>query len=255
MDLKIQHFVIFITIVFFVSCKEAVPHLQKIDTKRLVVTDSLDANDSISAFIAPYKKRVNEVLDSALAYAPLAITKTDGVLNTSAGNLLADIVLQRGRPIFESRTGKNIDFTLLNHGGIRAIISSGKVSARTAYEVMPFENTIVVVGLKGKAVRDLISFVVREDRPHPIAGIQIIVDKEKSLQAVNIGGEPFNENQMYYVATSNYLASGGDSMVFFKNGTDIIETDYLIRNAILDHFKEVDTLKAAVDDRFMQLNN
>jgi 2',3'-cyclic-nucleotide 2'-phosphodiesterase (5'-nucleotidase family) len=205
------------------------------------------------AFITPYRDRLNKVLDSALAYAPYPISKTDGVYNTTAGNLMADIVLAEASPIFRSRTGEEIDFAVLNHGGIRSIISEGRVSARSAFEVMPFDNSIVVVELSGKSVRDLVAYLIRSDRANPISGLQIILDRDNSLQSVNIGGAPFNEERTYQVATSSYLVEGGDNMGFFKDGLNFTETDYLIRNAMIDYFKKVDTLEPVIDDRFIKL--
>jgi 2',3'-cyclic-nucleotide 2'-phosphodiesterase (5'-nucleotidase family) len=37
---------------------------------------------------------------------------------------------------------------LLNNGGIRAILPLGNVTTRTAFQIMPFENTMVVIALK-----------------------------------------------------------------------------------------------------------
>ena len=254
MNLKIKHFVVFITISLLHACKEEKSILTEIAGKQLKVTDSIGAVDSIQAFILPYQKRVNEVLDSTLAYAPYTISKTDGAYNTTAGNLLADIVLERSNMVFKARTGKEVDFVVLNHGGIRSIISKGNVSSRTAYQVMPFENKMAVVAMKGKAVRDLISFLINANRAHPIAGLRIVMDQSKSLESVDIQGKPFDENRTYYIATSDYLVNGGDDMVFFKDAEDITEVDYLIRNAMIDHFKEQDTIAPVVDDRFIQTN-
>ena len=66
---------------------------------------------------------------------------------------------------------------------------------------------------------------------------------------MNIQGKPFDENRSYYVATSNYLATGGDNMKFFRSGSKITDLQYLIRNAMIDYFKKTDTLRARVDDR------
>ena len=254
MILKIKHFVIFITIINLFSCKEKKEMVSKIEGNLLEINTSIGKTDSIDAFVAPYRKRINEVLDSPLAYAPRTITKEDGKYNTTAGNLMADIVMGAASPIFKSRTGKEIDFVVLNHGGIRSIISKGKVTARTAYEVMPFENTVVVVELNGKSVRELVSFLIRSNRAHPIAGMQIVVDKGDSLQSVNIQGKPFDESRTYFVATSDYLSIGGDHMEFFKDGLSVTETDYLIRNSMIDYFGKIDTIAPIVDDRFIQLN-
>jgi len=208
---------------------------------------------SVKDFIEPYRIRVNQMLDSTLAYAPAKISKMDGAYNTTAGNLMADIMLSETNPIFKKRTGKDIDFVLMNHGGIRAIISKGKVSARTAYEVMPFENNISVVELDGKSVLQMITYIVQSKRAHPLSGIQVILNKDDSIKTLKIRGKPFDVEQHYYVATSDYLVSGGDDMVFFKNALSVTETDYKIRNAMIDYFSKVDTLVPTIDDRFYKI--
>jgi len=183
----------------------------------------------------------------------MAISKMDGGINSPASNLIADIVMQEVNPVFTARTGKQIDFVLLNFGGIRSIISPVDFTERTAYEIMPFENSVVIAELDGKAIRAMVSFLIKSAVAHPIAGIQIIVDKNKSLQAVNIQGKPFDENRTYFVATSNYLVAGGDNMDFLKGYISLTDSDYLIRNTLIDHFKKVDTLTAATDERFVQI--
>ena len=251
MYLKIKHFVVFITILLFSSCKEQTYRLSEIRAQQLNISENISSVDSIENEISPYRDRINEVLDEPLAYAPKAIGKNDGRYNSSAGNLMADIVYEQANPIFKKRNNKEIDFVVLNHGGIRSVISKGHVTSRTAYEVMPFENKIVVLELKGKAVRDLVSYLVRSGRPHPIAGLQIILEKDGQLSSVNIQGQPFDEKRTYHVATSDYLANGGDEMNFFRSGENRTETDYLLRNAMIDYFKKTDTLRSAVDDRFI----
>ncbi len=254
MNLYIKLFVVFVTICLITSCREKPVELKAITGERVAITDSLALVDSLEQFILPYRNRVNQVLDSTLAFAPYPITKSDGKWNTTAGNLMADIVLEQANPIFKKRTGKTVDFVLLNHGGIRSIISEGPVTARTAYEIMPFENQIAVTEMKGSAVRQLVSFLIRSGRAHPISGMQITLDKNKSLQSVSIQGKPFNENRSYFIATSDYLVKGGDEMGFFRENDTVIILDYKVRNAMIDYFKKVDTLKPVVDNRFTQLN-
>ncbi len=251
--LKIKQFVIIITAVCLCSCAQQSAKLSEIKAVTLEVDSSYVAVDSILSFTEPYRQRINTVLDSALAYSPIVISKMDGVFNTTAGNLMADIIRVQGEPIFKARTGNSIDFVLVNHGGIRSVISKGPVSARTAYEVMPFENTIVVVELSGKSVALLVDFLVKSKRAHPISGLQIVLASNDSLAEININGKPLNENKNYYVATSNYLVSGGGDMVFFKDALGTTDTDYLIRNAMIDYFKKVDTLRTVIDDRYYKI--
>lgn len=250
MVLKIKHFVIFITIIGLISCKQDHRVIHKIEGKQLAIDSTIAKTTDIEDFILPYKNRINEVLDSTLAYAPNPISKEDGEFNTTAGNLMADIVHSQANPIFKARTGKDIDFVLLNHGGIRSGISAGKVSARNAFEVMPFENLIKVAEVTGNDVNEMVAFLVRSGRAHPISGLQIVLDKNRTLKKALVNGKPILPEQTYYVASSDYLLAGGDHMGFFKNTTSITDTDYLLRNALIDYFKKADTLAPVVDNRF-----
>lgn len=252
-SLKIKQIVIFITVCLLFSCRPETGQLTKIIGKQISIDSSILSDPEVDSFVKPYYDRVNAVLDSTLAYAPKALSKDDGRYNTSAGNLLADIMLEQASPIFNSRTGKDVDFVLMNHGGIRSIISKGNVSARTAFEVMPFENAITIVELSGASVLNLADFLVKSGRAHPISGIKITADKNDKVQAIEIQGKPFDKSKNYYVATSSYLVTGGDDMSFFKYGLSFTDIDYFIRNAIIDYFKKMDTIYAAVDDRFIKL--
>lgn len=249
---KIKQFVIFITFCFIVSCKPEQVKVEEIVGMQIVIDSSLAKEVQIDSFIEPYYKRINTILDSTLAYAPKMLSKDDGRYNTSEGNLMADLILEQSSPIFKSRTGNDVDFVLFNHGGIRSIISKGNVSARTAYEVMPFENGITVVELSGSSVLELAKFVINSGRAHPVAGIQIIIDNNETVKELKIQGKPFNKDRNYFVATSSYLVTGGDNMGFFKDGLSFTDIDYFIRNAIIDYFKKKDTIYAEVDNRIIK---
>ncbi|MEX0312870.1 MAG: hypothetical protein AB3N18_01735, partial [Allomuricauda sp.] len=76
-----------------ISCQQKRGQLSEIQGQQLEIDAELASVDSISAYIAPFKKRINQVLDSTLAYAPKSIPLDDGQHNTSMGNLMADIIL------------------------------------------------------------------------------------------------------------------------------------------------------------------
>ncbi|NNE77344.1 MAG: hypothetical protein HKN31_09760, partial [Pricia sp.] len=73
------------------------------------------------------------------------------------------------------------------------------------------------------------------------------------IKSLLIQGRPLDEKKTYNVATTSYLVTGGDNMVFFKNATEVVETDYFVRNAIIDYFKKVDTIVPKIDDRFIKM--
>ncbi|MEY8848716.1 5'-nucleotidase C-terminal domain-containing protein [Psychroserpens sp. XS_ASV72] len=229
--------------------------LYKIEGKQIAISDSLATNQDIENFIKPYRIRINESLDSVISYAKDTYSKADGEYNTAIGNMMADAVFEESNPVFNSRTGKNIDMVLLNHGGIRSIISKGDVTIRTAFNVMPFENSVVVVQMKGNKVLELVDYLVKEQRAHPIKNLQITLDANKELKSATINGKAINQDDTYFVATNDYLYNGGDRMTFFKPNDSLHMLNYKIRNVLIDYFSKKDTIAPQIDNRFIQIKD
>jgi 2',3'-cyclic-nucleotide 2'-phosphodiesterase (5'-nucleotidase family) len=163
--------------------------------------------------------------------------------------------MQQSQPIFTLRTGRDVDIALLNYGGMRNVISAGTITARTAFEVMPFENYIVVLELPGTAIREMVNYLIASNRPQPFSGMKIVLNSKGDIQSLNIQGKPFDENKTYYLATIDYLLQGGGNMEFLKEHKSVTELDYLLRNAMIDYFKKIDTLEASIDDRFVKIKH
>ena len=252
--MKLKYLIICVTALLLNSCKQE-SYLYKIEGTQINISDSLEENSEIESFIKPYREHVANELDSVLTYSVNTYKKTEGYLNTAIGNLMADAVYEECNPIFKSRTGHEIDIVLLNHGGIRSIIPKGKVTLKTAYELMPFENSAVVVELKGKQVQELIDHLARGKRAHPISGLKLILDSDFNVKSASVKGEPFNINKTYFVATNDYLYMGGDNMNFFSTNDSLYSLDYKIRNILIDYFSKRDTINPVIDDRFIQMKN
>lgn len=234
------------------SCKQE-QSVTRIEGKRISISDSLATNPKIEAFVKPYRESVERDLDSTLAYAVDTYSKSDGELNTAIGNFMADAVYEMSNPVFKKRSGKSIDMVLLNHGGIRSIISKGNITSRTAYQVMPFDNSVVVSTMTGNQVNDLITFLSDRKRAHPISKLKLTLNEDYSVNEALVNGNEVDTNKTYYVATNDYLYNGGDRMAFLKSKDTVYKLDYKIRNVLIDYFKKIDTLQPKIDDRFIQL--
>jgi 2',3'-cyclic-nucleotide 2'-phosphodiesterase (5'-nucleotidase family) len=252
-------FVIFLTFFFIASCSKQNYHVSTIEGKRIPITESGNSvtNSSpqgeqakeIENFIKPYREHINKDLDSVLAYCPVTLDKSSGKWQTTIGNLIADVTLKRGNLVFNVREKKNIDICLLNHGGIRSILPKGNVTSRTAFEIMPFENTMVVIALKGEQIFELVDYFITEKKPHPLSGITFTIDKNNTAKNILVQEKPVDKDKIYYVGTNDYLSNGGDNMNFFKKGVQKFDLDYKLRNILIDYFKEVDTIPVINDTR------
>lgn len=247
----LHYFVLILTIFLLCSCAERKLHVNKIQGKQIPVTEILAKTNTVENFVAPYKKKIDEDLNTILAYAPETIDKK-GTWQTKIGNLQADITLASASKIFNLREKTKVDICLLNNGGIRAIINKGNITARTAFELMPFENSLVVVSLKGEQILEMVNHMIKEKKPQPLAGLTFTIDKNDHAKAILVQTQPLDLQKIYYVATNDYLYNGGDNMNFFQKGIKMYDLDYKLRNVWIDYFKEVDTIPVLTDIRIVK---
>jgi 2',3'-cyclic-nucleotide 2'-phosphodiesterase (5'-nucleotidase family) len=252
-------FVIFLTLFLIVSCGKKNYQVSKIEGKQIPITENgnqvypsivpTEQSKEIEKYIKPYRDNIDKDLNNILAYCPETMDKSTGKWQTTIGNLMADVTLKGGNAIFLAREKKNIDACLLNNGGIRANLPKGNVTTKTAFEIMPFENSLVVIALKGEQIFDLVDYFIAAKKPHPLAGITFTISKENAAKNILIQGKAVEKEQTYYVATNDYLANGGDNMNFFKKGIQRYDLDYKLRNILIDYFKEVDSIPIINDVR------
>ncbi|MFT5754075.1 MAG: 2',3'-cyclic-nucleotide 2'-phosphodiesterase (5'-nucleotidase family) [Flavobacterium sp.] len=237
------YFVILLTFTSLVSCKSKNYYNYEVNGSKININETFNSDRSIEQFIAPFRTHINKDLDSVLAYCPENLDKSKGKWETNIGLFMANVTYDLANPIFMKRENKLIDICLLNHGGIRSLIPKGNVTTRTAFNVMPFENSVVVIGLSGLKIRELAEYITSERKPHPLHGLKIYLNKSNEVSKIEINNLPIDDAKTYYVVTSDYLANGGDSMTFFVDSQLKYDLDYKLRNLLIDYFKKVDTIE------------
>ena len=250
---ELRYFVLTLTVLTLISCAQKKLHVNKIEGKQIPVTEVLSETNYIEEYIAPYREHIDKDLNTILAYAPENIDKK-GVWQTKIGNLQSTVTLERANKVFQMRENKNVDICLLNNGGIRAIINKGNITTRTAFELMPFENTLVVLSLKGEQILEMVNYIIERKTPHPLAGMTFTIDKNNVAKNIMVQNKPLDLQKIYYVTTNDYLYHGGDNMNFFKKATAMYDLDYKVRNVWVDYFKEVDTIPVLTDIRIVKEN-
>lgn len=251
-SIVLKHFVLLLTFLLLTSCGNNKYSVSKIEGKKIGVTNDQSEVEEIERYIKPYRDHIDKDLSTVLAYSPETLEKSKGEWQTNIGNFLADVTFEKCNIVFQSREKKSLDLCILNNGGIRSIIPKGNVTARTAYEVMPFENSATVIALKGEQILEMVNYLIAEKKPHPLSGIQFTIASNGVAKDILIQGKQLDNNAIYQVVTNDYLANGGDNMVFFKKGIKRTDLDYKLRNILIDYFKDVDTLKINTNKRIIK---
>jgi len=179
----------------------------------------------MAAEITPYRQRVTEQMSAVLGTAPVALTKNAG--ESPLGNFVADLQRERAAVALH----QPIDLAVMTNGGLRTAFPAGPITLGTVFELMPFENKLVVLDAPGPIVQQLFDYAARIKMP--ISGATYKVESDGKPADVRIGGLPFNPARTYSIAISDYLAGGGDNLIFFKPLTQR-DTGVLLRQAITD---------------------
>jgi len=155
----------------------------------------------------------------------------NGLLN----NLSADMLMEEAK-LATKNTNHTPDFCLLNYGGLRYSLPNGKITLADVYQMMPFDNELVILKLSGEKVDSIFKYIAFTGG-QPIAGCTIEVAKNKYRNA-KINGKDFDKSKSYFVLTSDYLASGGDKMNFLQNPLASFDTGLLLRDAMINYIKK-----------------
>lgn len=221
--------------------------LERTNITQTKIDSNLKEDENIKAFYAPYKRALDSQMNAILIYSDAELQKAQPESNLS--NFFADAVANTCR-----KNNINFDFALPStNGGIRTSLPKGAITRRNIFELMPFENELVVLTLKAESVEKLVQYIV-EKAGQPVAGIQIIAKKNESIN-FTINGKPFVKSGYYKVLTSDYLANGGDGIDAFKEAVKRENTNIKVRDAIIsyviDENKNGKTLNPQKDGRII----
>ena len=140
-----------------------------------------------------------------------------------------------------------VDIAIVNMGGMRCSWSAGPITRGQVFELMPFDNELVVLTLKGEDIIALWESFAQYGG-QGVAGMRVTIIDGR-LADVQVGGKPVNPLALYTVATSDYLSGGTDHMEALTRYVDYWKSDLLIRDLYLNAVQTQDTIRAAVDGR------
>lgn len=149
---------------------------------------------------------------------------------------MADLCYTAARQYSESKDLPPPDFCVLNNGGLRSSLPEGDLLLRHVYELMPFDNELVVIEMDGIVTRKVLDYIAMKGGV-PVSGLTISLGNGIPAE-VMIGGRPFDPAGTYRVVTSDYLAGGGDAMEMFGTDTKRYSSGIKVRDAIIQYLEE-----------------
>ena len=145
-------------------------------------------------------------------------------------------------------------------GGLRSDLPAGPLTYGSVFEVMPFDNRLVALRLTGAELRRVLAAQVsRVPALVGVSGLQMRVTCERgtvNLAMLRPNGTPVADTDRLLVATTDFLATGGDNIfvaVTPPGGFNLEQDITLVRDVVVDALrKRGGTLR---EDQFVDAAN
>ena len=239
-----------------------------ITTSTTPVADLTAEDADVAARAAAIQKEIDDEYGTVFAKTEVALNGEREPGNrteeTNLGDLITDALVWGAE-----REGTEVDAAVTNGGGIRASIAAGDITKKDINTVLPFGNTLSIVQVTGA---ELLEALEASTYCTPtsiggfpqVSGIEFTVDTTKaydqgelypgstyygpkSIQRVTIetvGGEPFDANATYTIATNDFMAAGGDTYYAFAAASVNYDLGIAMDEVVMDYI--TDELKGTV---------
>ena len=241
-----------------------------ITTATTPVADLTAEDADVAARAAAIQKEIDDEYGTVFAKTEVALNGEREPGNrteeTNLGDLITDALVWGAE-----REGTEVDAAVTNGGGIRASIAAGDITKKDINTVLPFGNTLSIVQVTGA---ELLEALEASTYCTPtsiggfpqVSGIEFTVDTTKaydqgeqypgstyygpkSIQRVTIetvGGEPFDANATYTIATNDFMAAGGDTYYAFAAASVNYDLGIAMDEVVMDYI--TDELKGTVTE-------
>lgn len=229
---------------------------------KVVKQEYVDITPLFNISNPPMDKEVLEVIEKADKQVGRQFSK---VIGTAMSDITRE---QRAKPYGDSALGNwaadairefaHTDFAFTNNGGLRIDLKKGPITLGDIYQLMPFDNTIIILKMKGSQIKTILEEAVQDNgKGIQVSGLTFKYDMKKpSMNRVYdmkmSNGTPIEMDKIYTVATNNFMATGGDG---FKGFTDpsvaktYTDTYKLLRDVFIEKIQKQKELKPSLERR------
>lgn len=183
--------------------------ITKVEGKMIDIDSKWDAHPDSSTvdLLKPYKEEIDKMYDViGISEEKMDKGRPEGLLS----NLVAEVIRQAAVKVQNNPA----DMGLVNIGGLRNILPAGNITEAAIFEILPFENSLCVLTMKGVHMKALLTSIASLNG-EGVSGVRMEITKDGKLLSCTIGGRPIDDDKLYSVATIDYLADGNGSMDAF----------------------------------------
>lgn len=230
----------------------------------ILLDASITQDAAMAARVAEMAKPIESLKTKVVASTEAPIDGSAEICRKTEcamGNLVADAMLDRVKD-------QGINFAIINGGVLRASIPKGNITMGTVLTVLPFQNTVATLLLRGgDVIAALENGVSRVDegagRFPQVSGLKYAFDATKPVGSrisdVMVrdeqgGWQPINTEFNYGVVTNDYARAGGDGYtVFAQKGRNAYDHGPGLDDVVIDYLQGHKPYKPYTDGRIQEV--
>lgn len=212
------------------SCKVTRLQVTERQGTFIQIDSTLPVDAGMARWLVPYRLRMDSIMDVVIGQVAVPMSKAQP--ESTMGNFMADAQLQGAREL-----NPHTQVAIMNYGGIRIpYVRPGPITKGKIYEMMPFDNKLVIMEVPGKVMRQFCDLMATYGG-WPVAGINFDIRGKEAIN-IQIDGRPLNEQVIYTTAISDYIANGGDNCSFLA-GSKRRDYNVFVRDMLIDYITKL----------------
>jgi len=207
------------------------------------VIETLPDDEAVAKVIAPLSLEMKATFGKELVTAPKGLFRARGGEESTLGYWVSDLMRERAEQII----GAPVKFAITNSGGLRGNIRPGVVKVSDIFEVMPFENEMVVAEYTGAEIVQIVKDGIYRRQGEPCSGVKAKVSGTPEKPEFSItwaDGSAIDPEEMVKVALTDYLLASGDGVSTLRKGRRAVTTGIVLRDLLLDACTKLGERKA-----------
>jgi 5'-nucleotidase/UDP-sugar diphosphatase len=192
------------------------------------------------ALLAPYIARAEASLKEVVGEAAETFVfgnRLPRFQETTLGTMITDANVWYFREV----QNQDIDFAFHNGGNIRAELVKGPLTRENILTVLPFDNYLYIVSMRGSELTELFNFIATIPQgnggfPQFSKEVRYTLDvPNRRISNLTIGGAPIDPNRMYRFCTNDFLLGGGDGYTVLTKAQNPYDTSLLLSYVVIEY--------------------
>ena len=226
------------------SCFDTTDYNLSYSWSPVQISSELGQSSQVELTILPYRNKLDSMMNEVIGHAAHDLT-TNGRYESRLGTFVTALLHKQSSLSYQQPVG----VALMNHhGGLRAPINAGPITLGEVFEVMPFENKMLLLEVPGKKLTEIITFVGTSSSSMmwPVS-FEITASGVKNIE---VDGKAVDPNRTYLLAVSDYQANGGSGFEMLQALERVDIVPVKLRDMIIAEVRELttngDTVKTEV---------